>query len=561
MPDESRIPRARQSEYDWICQIAPDLAQKSPSMKNTFSFLLAAGLTLAGTVKASPAAVDAIARIHFAGATQISANTNFVAFTNLFCCNEAKALREQTLNKLSRFPYAWFKERIVAGASDGSAQLRPLLDDLLKSEWFLEIRGVTNGVPEFALAICLNGDRAQLWQDNLANVSESWTKVSVQKKPDGWLLKKHLPPNLVGFRRSGGWVVVGCGQNELPADDEIVRRALAENGEDHWLKADLDWPGLARWFPPLKKFEFQKVEMQITTRNDNLRWNGKFVLTQPLLPPEKWRVPTNTISRAFDSFTAVRGLGPWLERQSWAQPLKLQPPFDQFFIWALQRIPFQTFAAVPVDNATNAIHELGTNLSVAFNVKLQQHMLGSIQTATNDTRIDWRGLPPFVTPFAQAVQEPNGDFLLAGLFPYGPEFNPLPSELLQQFSRTNLLYYDWEITAARLPQVLNLGNLALMLAQRKQLDIQSTAGKWLHRIGQPLGSTVTEITQTAPNELTFTRRAPAGLTAMELVALADWLEATNFPGCDLRLPPNPPPDSEPPQPQAPAAPPASAPAH
>jgi hypothetical protein len=561
-PDENRIRRARQPEYDWICQIAPDLAQKSPLMKNTFWFLLGTGLMLTGAVKASPAAADLIARIHFVGAAQISTSTNFAAFTNLFCSDEARALREQTLNKLSRFPYAWFRERIVAGASDGAEQLRPLLDDLLKSEWFLEIRDVTNGVPEFALAIRLNAERAQLWQDNLANVSEAWMKLPVQKKPDGWQLRKHQPPDLIRFLRSGGWVMISCGQNELPSSDEIVRRTPAEKGKDCWLSVDLDWPRLARCFPPLEKFDFRKMEMQAAGRGNNLRLNGKILLTQPLSPPEKWRMPTNTIYQPFTSLTAVRGIGPWLERQSWAQPIKIQPPLDQFFIWSLPQIPFQTFAAAPVDNATNAIRELGTSLAAAFNPKLQKHdMLGSIQPATSDARIDWRGLPPFVTPFAQAVREPAGDFVLAGLFPYLPETNPPPAELLQQFSRTNLLYYHWEITAARLPQVLNLGNLALMLAERQQLNVQSAAGKWLHRVGPALGTTVTEVTQTAPNELTFLRQAPGGLTAIELVALANWLEATNFPVGDLRLPPRLPQDLKRLHPQVPVTPVAPAPLH
>src|SRR5208282_6045767 len=106
---------------------------------------------------------DLIARIHFVGAEQISADTNSTAFTNLFCSAEAQALREQTLNKLSHFPYTWFKSRLVAGASDEAEPLRPLLDDLLKSEWFLEVRDTTNGAPETALAIRLNTARAQLW--------------------------------------------------------------------------------------------------------------------------------------------------------------------------------------------------------------------------------------------------------------------------------------------------------------------------------------------------------------------------------------------------------------
>ena len=57
------------------------------------------------------------------------------------------------------------------------------------------------------------------------------------------------------------------------------------------------------------------------------------------------------------------------------------------------------------------------------------------------------------------------------------------------------------------------------------------------RIGPALGSSVTEVTQTAPNELTFKRTASAGLTAIELRAFADWLEAPKFPAFDLRLPP------------------------
>jgi len=78
-----------------------------------------------------------------------------------------------------------------------------------------------------------------------------------------------------------------------------------------------------------------------------------------------------------------------------------------------------------------------------------------------------------------------------------------------------------------------------MSTHHRQLDAKSAAGKWLASIEPTLGSAVTAITQTAPNELTLLQKAPGGLTAFELTALANWLEATNFPGCDLRLPPRP----------------------
>src|SRR5664280_429150 len=120
-----------QSEYDWVCQVAAYLAQKRPLMKQFFPLLLGAGLMAAVAAQASLPSPDLIARVHFAGAEQISADTNAIAFTNLWCSPEAQALREQTLNKLSRAPYNWLKQdwlkqKILSGTNDEAWQLRPL---------------------------------------------------------------------------------------------------------------------------------------------------------------------------------------------------------------------------------------------------------------------------------------------------------------------------------------------------------------------------------------------------------------------------------------------------
>ena len=266
---------------------------------------------------------------------------------------------------------------------------------------------------------------------------------------------------------------------------------------------------------------------------------GKFIFPQPLaLSLEPWRMPTNTIHGPFVSFTAVRGFAPWLEKQGWAQPFEIQPLPNQAFVWALAQIPFQTFVAVPVENATNTIQQIGTRLTVGLHTNLQNPFLPSFTVTTNDNKIAWRGIP-FIAPVLQPVREPEGDFLLAGLFPNSPNSSPFPPELLAQLDRTNLIFYHWEITAERLPEVRSLSQLAFLLTGRPQLGAQSAAAKWLDRIGPTLGNTVTEITQTAPDEWTFKRKAPGGLTALELVALANWLETTNFPCYDLRLSPRP----------------------
>ncbi len=484
--------------------------------------------------------LDLIAQIHFAGAEKISKDTNSVAFTNLFCSPEAMALRGQTLNKLARAPYQFLLKRMTAGASDETARLRPLLDDLLRAEWFLQIRDATNGSPEFALAVCLDKNRAELWRTNLADVLELWTKLPVEKIRGGWQMKKHLPPDLIRFVRVGDWIVMGCGQDELPLNDEIVRRVRAEKrpaaAKNDWLSADLDWPRLARWFAPLQTFDLPKTQLQVVGSGNNLRLNGKFIFPQLLdLPLEKWRIPTNTIHEPFDSFTAARGFAPWLGKQKWVQPFEIQPTPDQVFIWALDQIPFQTFAAAPVPDATNAIRQLGGELSAVTGTNFQNAVFGLCQLTTNDSEIRLRGFP-FISPFVQNVRESSGDFLLAGLSPNSADSGPPPKELFASLAPTNLVFYHWEITAERLPEVRPLSQFALMLAQRNQLDGKSAAAKWLDRIGPTLGNTSTTVTQTAPDELTFTRRAPGGLTAIELVALANWLESTNFPLNGFQLP-------------------------
>jgi hypothetical protein len=528
------------------------LAQKSPSMKKSFLILFCAALAVAvvscahlcGKNTATQTVSlprNLIVQIHFSGAEKISADANSFAFTNLFCSPEAQALRNQTLNKLAHAPYQFLQKRMTPGAGDETARLRPLLDDLLRAEWFLQIRAATNGSPEFALAVYLDENRAQLWRTNLANVLESWTEMSVEKIHDGWQMKKHVPPDLIRFVRAGDWVVLGCGQDELPLYDEIVRRVLAEKrpasvAENCWLSADLDWPRLVRWVLPLEKFDLPETQLQVVGRDDNLCVDGKFIFPQRLaLPLERWRIPTNTIHEPFVSFTAVRGFAPWLEKKSWAQPFKIEPMPNQVFIWALAQIPFQTFFAVPVPDATNAIRQLGGDLSAALGKDFQHPAPGLRTLVTNDNEITWRGFP-FVSPSVQLVREPAADFLLAALFPNSPDSGPLPPELFTTLAPTNLVFYHWEITAERLPEVRNLSQIALLFAHRNQLGGKSAAAQWLNRIGPTLGNTVTTITQTAPDELTFTRKASGGLTAVEFVALANWLEATNFPLGKFQLP-------------------------
>jgi hypothetical protein len=146
---------------------------------------------------------------------------------------------------------------------------------------------------------------------------------------------------------------------------------------------------------------------------------------------------------------------------------------------------------------------------------------------------------PFIAPFVRADHEADGDFLFGGFFPNTPRSKPLPPELFSQLNTPNLVYYHWEITSERLKELPELSQLLLMMTKHRQLPGGSLAQRWLTNSAPRLGNTVTYVTETSPTELSFTRKAPGGLTAVELMALANWLELPNFPALDFRTPDRP----------------------
>jgi hypothetical protein len=225
----------------------------------------------------------------------------------------------------------------------------------------------------------------------------------------------------------------------------------------------------------------------------------------------------------------------------------------------LPLIPFQTFAARPVPDGKAALAQIDAKLSGVFNASAPGAFLSPITLEMTNNRISFTGLP-FFSPFMQALHGPAGDFLFGGFFPNIPRAQPLPPELFTQLNQPDLVYYHWENSTERLKQLPQLTQLLLMVTMHRQFDTQSAAGKWLDRIGPALGYNVTEVSQTAPNELAFVRTSPSGLTAIELLALGSWLEAPDFPICNLKLPPRKPLNFKHPHPQIPGGPPAPAPA-
>ena len=473
-------------------------------------FFITLSLALAAfAVRAALPQPDLIAQIHFAGGSKIAADKNYPAFANEFSSAEALALRKQIADKLA----PWLAKSLNASVPDGAVKLRPLLDDLQSAEWFFEARAATAGRPHAALAIRLDAAHSLRWQ-------AAWMAF--------------FPA--ATFHQSGGVLVLNSSDAAQKLGDELGQKFSVP--PTNWASADVNWPRLAQWLPVVKAWQLPETAFNLSADATNLLVTGKCFFPENLsLTADAWRFPTNTIHQPFTSFTAVRGIAGWLKTQAWAQPFVVTPVQNQAFFWAMNGMPFQTYGAVPVANATQALGELSPKLQtlVAERNAHDGFMSPLTLLATNNELTLIGG--PMIAPYVRSVKEASGEFLLFGGFPNPPRGKAPPPELFARLATPGLLYYHWEITSERFSNQHQFNQLALLLTRHKQLDGEGIPYKWVATFAPHLGSTATEITQTAPDQLTFKRRAPGGFTAIELLALANWFDAPNFPGGNLQLPP------------------------
>ena len=452
---------------------------------------------------------DLVAQIHFAGGTSIASAQNYSAFATEFSSNEARALRAQTADKLARFFASWFAQNSGATVNAGAARLRPLLNDLQNNEWYLEARNV-GGKVETTIAVKTDDASAQAWSAGL---------------------KPFFPTGV--FQRGGGWLSFSTSARA----PNISGKISSLNGA--WLSLDVNWPALGNFYPSVRELELPETKFIVTATATDVKIDGTFYFPQTInAPMDAWQVPTNTIHQPFISFTAVRGIASWLATQLWAAPYMLNPVPNQIYFWALLKQPFQSFAAVPCRDSWNALQQMKGRLeSLNAEAIARNDMQFSLMLKQTDRMLVVLGLP-FIVPYFEAVSSLAGQFLLAAGFPNTPKsLQPLPPELFTRLAQKNILFYHWEITAERMSPLLQVTQFALMATWHKQLDGHSNAFKWIQLTGPKLGNTVTEVFQTAPDQMTFTRKAPGAFTAMEFFALANWLEADDFPGCNLKMPP------------------------
>ncbi len=509
-------------------------------MKRIALILSAAALALVGGCleRSTPrpeSRTGTLLRLHFSGTAAIEQSAEATKLKAILGLPTTTGLRNETLGKLARAPHTFWRKSLPAGVPDQAGLIQPLLQDLVRSEWLLETRGPV-GASETILAVRLADDRARAWNDALGQIIAGWKlgAATPLKSGTGWELHRADPPLFVQSQRAGQWVLLGFGSKPLTLLTPLAQKAakgesLAAAAKDSVLEVNADLPALRPWFPVLAKFPLPPARLNVLGRGETLRTELRLTYSDKLpLKLDAWQIPRNFINDPLISFTAIRGFAPLWSQFTGFDPLRLDPPPNQLFLWGMDYKQTQLFFAYPSPNPTNAVKDLAVRLPI-WTTNFLERSSGSFMFVSNRSEVFWQGLP-FIIPNVRPMVDGRQSYVSGGLIPLPGRTNPPPPDLYAQFvSRDNVVYYDWELTGTRLSHARQMYQLQSILNRRQIAGTNAPVERWLLDLVPQLGNSITEVTQAAPNELLLVRKSHLGLTGFELATLGRWIESPSFP--------------------------------
>ncbi len=508
-------------------------------------------------------ASDSAARVHWLGMKRLLAETNAATFKTLWEMPETTRLLSQTLDKLALAPWRKSIPEFQGAATNYPSLitnypslvkrhtfaplLRSLLEDVVQEECYFELRPATNSPGDIVLAVRLNDQRFAAWQSNLLAVAEDLTGSKATEGPqtNGWLLSLNpqsstLVSRRISLSRSGAWTLLGLsGEKSALLSDLTLRIQSHPDGNpfetvttNFWIDAHLDlqrlWPELAQKL----NLPTELPETALTCIGDgkDLQARGTFTFSKPLpFSIEPWNIPTNLLHEQLDSSTGLQGIQPWLGSLKFWKDLNIGEPPNQAFCWGRLGIPFHSYVAASTTNANQLLDKIRGYLLADGNKWIATNATGYFENATNVNALLWK-VVPFMAPIIESVALTNSSFLVAGFAP-NTSTNPPPSAetLANVVSRTNVFYYDWEITGPRLEEWLYNSQLLRVMFHRSQIPRNSVSLGWIKALEQKLHESRTAMAKTSPQQLSFARSSSLGFTALEIHLLVDWLESPHFP--------------------------------
>jgi len=501
------------------------------------SLLLALGLLIPSLAIAAVQPDPVAARFQFNGLRQVVQTPGATLLAKLNADPASATFRACVLTNYAMRLSTTLGQELNPSGTDATLFFKPLLDDLVDHESVLVLGGQTNSRLGFVLAVRLDDNRAKVWQGNWAAAltgiaPETFTEAGFQGSV--WTKAQ--------FRlvRAKDWLVASRGEDLAGSFKEILDNvnktgrpaAALTNG---FFQADADLPKLANWLPLAScPFKLARTQITLSIKNNQITTTINLHYPSPLQwAGATWRVPVEHVRDPIVSFTAARDLAPFLAPNAFAQ-LKVNPWNEQLFVWAGELLPFQTFAAIPVEHSTNLLLELIKQAPVVFGPKLERMKAGSLIALTNNTGLSWNGVQP-ITPALKAGSEKSGDYLLGEFMPPMSDRNtkPVPAELFQFTSHKDTAYYDWELTSARLEQWRPMAEMLPIFPQpvegqrtsKEQRASSRARDAWLIMLSANLESanTITEASVTGLSDAKLVRQSPVGFTGFELVLLSKWV--------------------------------------
>ncbi len=493
------------------------------------------------------AAVPALlARCHSAGTNQALANPD-AKLRSIADLPQTQALLKQTLQRLAQSARLVFGEALPATADARAAALvRPLLDDLVREESFVEVRGADLHRLEWLLAVNLKPARLVVWRTNLVELAKLMKGSAAPATPvEGWSSTEVRCPDstkVIRWVEAGSWLVLGAGEPQLPGLLQAVRDAKS-SGRPVAALADawLEWEGdLTRLAAPLRlraEVPWPRVQSSIAYVGNRLRTTARVLWPEDVTGAmEPWQVPLNLVTEPLISFSVARGIQPLASRFDFFRKLGLDPVPNQLCLWAQSTAPVQLCLAAPLDNAPERVRLISERFRDAAGPEWEKQGLCDTRFNPTNALLHWEGLP-MMAPFLQPVRDTRTEYIVGGLYQTAPSTNTFPQELLAQFrDRENLLLYDWEVTQPRLAQWRLMAQLFAIVLREGQLSGSSAGLPWLTAIEGMLGNTATEVTRVSAREWKVVRNSDVGFSAVELIGLVRWLESADFPRPGLAIP-------------------------
>jgi hypothetical protein len=472
---------------------------------NVGSRLFAGWLAVAALGLGHAGDASALLVWRFAGTGPLAGDTNGAACRAALTEASSQAVIERAFAGLAR---------AAARNAEGATRVRSLMDDWLR-------------VPSHGLFRCdPNGDNAT-WLLAGRLGSESATRWSA-----AWAaLADDVGMPQANARVSGEWFLGGLSRGPapdlVPLLEWIEQTPRAVRAEGAWLELEVDLARCAALWAWPESIPWPRAQLTLAGRGTVLRTTVRLEFAQPDGGVwEEWNVPTNTIRDPLLSFTALQGVQPWLAAQPLWKELGFSTP-NQVFGWAQSQAPYLTHLAWPMPDAEAQIKGALPRIIPAFQHRFPWLDFGQVELLSG--RLVWRGFP-IIVPFLNPAQDPG--FAVAGIFPLSNPQEPAPPELFTQLQgRTNLIYYDWELTQPRASDWDALSSLYTMMAGQAPPATNSLALRWLQdtNVTRHLGNCVTEITRTSPREWAAVRSSAVGFTAFELNRILHWIAGEKFP--------------------------------